>query len=88
VMKLSMKRDLYITAFDYLNQTTEIEEGAKVVTSGMDGVYPPGLPIGFVHGNKKKQYDIFQQAEVVPAVDFYKLREVLVLKPAGVGKDP
>lgn len=78
-LKLGLKRDLYISAFDYLSQSTLVEEGAKVVTSGMDGVYPPGVPIGIVHAQTKKKYDIFQQAEVIPAVDFFKLGEVLVL---------
>lgn len=79
VLKLGLKRDLYISAFEYLSQSTEIEEGVRVVTSGMDGVYPSGIPIGTVHARKKKKYDIFQQAEVIPTVDFYKLKEVLVL---------
>jgi rod shape-determining protein MreC len=78
-LKLGLKRDLYISAFEYLSQSTDISEGATVVTSGMDGVYPPGIPIGRVHARKKKQYDIFQQAEVIPAVDFFKLSEVLIL---------
>jgi rod shape-determining protein MreC len=78
-LKLGLKRDLYISAFEYLSQSTDIAEGALVVTSGMDGVYPPGIPIGRVHARKMKQYDIFQQAEVIPAVDFFKLSEVLIL---------
>lgn len=79
-VKLGLNRDLFLSAFEYLSQATEIEEGAVVVTSGLDGVYPPGIPIGSVHGKKKKKYDVFQQAEVIPAVDFYKLQQVLVLK--------
>lgn len=79
-LKLGLKRDLYVSAFDYLSQSTAVEEGAKVVTSGMDGVYPAGVAIGTVHAqSKKKKYDIFQQAEVIPSVDFFKLSEVLVL---------
>lgn len=79
-VKLGLNRDLFLSAFEYLSQATEIEEGAVVVTSGLDGVYPPGIPIGSVHGKKKKKYDVFQQAEVIPAVDFYKIQQVLVLK--------
>lgn len=79
-LKLGLKRDLFISAFEYLSQAIEIKEGAVVVTSGLDGIYPPGIKIGTVHGKKKKKYDVFQQAEVIPSVDFYKLKEVLVLK--------
>lgn len=80
ISQLGLQRDLFIGAFEYLNEATTIEEGAAVVTSGMDGVYPAGILVGYVIGNKKKKYDIFQQGEVMPAVDFFKLREVLVLK--------
>lgn len=79
-MKLTLKRDLFIGSFEYLNQSTVIDDGAHVVTSGLDGVFPPGIPVGAVHGSKRKKYDIFQQAEVLPAVDFNRLREVIVLK--------
>lgn len=78
VRKMEMNRDLFIGTFEYLNQSVDIAEGAAVLTSGLDGVYPAGLLIGFVQGNKKKKFNIFQQAEVIPAVDFYKLQEVLV----------
>ena len=80
VMSLGLKRDLFIGAFEYLSQSTVIEEGTRVVTSGLDGIFPPGILVGTVGGSKKKKYDVFQQAEVIPAVDFNKLREVLVLK--------
>lgn len=79
-LQLGLIRDLFIGAFEYLNRATEIEEGSAVVTSGLDGVYPPGILIGTVHGRQRKKYDVFQQAEVIPAVDFYRLQEVLVLK--------
>jgi rod shape-determining protein MreC len=79
-MKLGLKRELFIGAFEYLNQAIEVEEGAAVVTSGLDGVFPPGLRIGRIHGRKKNKFDVFQQAEVIPAVEFHKLKEVLVLR--------
>lgn len=80
VLKMRFKTDVYVSAFDYLSQSTEMNEGALVVTSGLDGIFPAGIPIGTVHGGQKKKYDIFQQAEVIPSVDFYKLREVLVIQ--------
>lgn len=80
VLKLQMERELFITAFEYLQKALEIPEGARVVTSGMDGVYPPGVEIGRIRGEEKKKYDVFQEAQVIPSVDFYHLREVLILK--------
>lgn len=80
VIKLQMERELFITAFEYLQKALEIPEGARVVTSGMDGVYPPGIEIGRIHAGEKKKYDVFQEAQVIPSVDFYRLKEVLILK--------
>lgn len=77
-LKLGLNRELFIGAFEYLNQSAQIAEGSSVTTSGLDGIFPGGVLVGFVHGGKKKKYDIFQEAEVIPSVDFFKLREVLI----------
>lgn len=78
--KLGLGRDQFIGVFEYLNRTAQISDGVAVTTSGMDGIYPEGLLVGYVNGNKKKKFEIFQEAEVIPAVDFYKVREALILK--------
>lgn len=80
VMKLGLEREFYISAFEYLSRSVDIEDGALVVSSGLDGIYPSGVPIGRVRSHSRKKYDVFQQAEIIPAVDFNKLQEVLVLK--------
>lgn len=77
---LGFEHELFLGAFEYLNQAAAIDEGAVVVTSGLDGIYPSGLLIGHVRLGKKRQYDVFQEADVIPAVDAYQLKEVLVLK--------
>lgn len=79
-MKLGLGRDYFLSSFEYLSRAVEIDEGSRILTSGLDGIFPPGIVIGSVYAKKKKKYDIFQQVEVVPAVDFFKVREVLVLK--------
>ncbi len=78
--KLSLNRDLFIGVFEYLNRSAQIDDGVAVTTSGLDGIYPEGLLVGYVHGNKKKKFEIFQEAEVLPAADFFKVREVLIQK--------
>ncbi len=79
-MRLDFQHEIFLGAFEYLNKAAAIEEGAAIVTSGMDGVYPAGILVGHAKLEEKKKYDIFQEAEVVPAVDFYRLREVVVLR--------
>jgi len=51
------------------------------VTSGTDGVYPPGLVIGRVTGVQRQTSGMFLNAGILPAVNFAKVEEVLVLAP-------
>jgi rod shape-determining protein MreC len=53
--------------------------GQVVISSGMDGVFPKGLPIGAVATTVKQKAGIFQDVTVVPYVDFERLEEVLIV---------
>ncbi|MEA2625733.1 MAG: rod shape-determining protein MreC [Candidatus Binatota bacterium] len=63
----------------YIRHDEGIQPGDVIVTSGLDGLFPKGLLIGRVVDVTRKDYGLFQVAEVVPAVDFTKLEEVLVV---------
>ncbi|HSD11298.1 MAG TPA: rod shape-determining protein MreC [Candidatus Binatia bacterium] len=63
----------------YVKRGEEIDVNDVIVTSGLDGIFPKGILIGRVSGVTRKDFGLFQVAEVVPAVDFAKLEEVLVL---------
>jgi rod shape-determining protein MreC len=63
----------------YVKRGDEIDVNDVVVTSGLDRIFPKGILIGRVSGVTRKDFGLFQVAEVVPAVDFAKLEEVLVL---------
>jgi rod shape-determining protein MreC len=63
----------------YIKRGEEIEVNDVVVTSGLDGIFPKGVLIGRVSGVTKKDFGLFQVADVVPAVEFSRLEEVLVL---------
>ncbi|HEX9307915.1 MAG TPA: rod shape-determining protein MreC [Anaeromyxobacter sp.] len=64
---------------DYALRTEDMIEGDPLVTSGTDGVFPRGLPVGKVTQFERKQHGLFQDARVVPAVDVTRLEEVLVV---------
>jgi rod shape-determining protein MreC len=49
------------------------------VSSGLDGVFPKGLRVGFVSSVNQKKSEIFQKITVVPFIDFEKLEEVFVI---------
>lgn len=67
--------------FDYLLRKHDISVGDMIVTSGLDGVYPKGLPIGRVVTVDRPHAGIFQHVRVAPFVDFEKLEEVIVTMP-------
>jgi len=64
---------------DYALRSDDLIEGDLLVTSGTDGVFPRGLPVGKVTRVRRAGYGLYQAAEVVPAADVNKLEEVLVL---------
>ena len=66
---------------EYLLRTEDLEEGDLVLTSGTDGVYPPGLVVGRVTGVQRQTSGMFLNAGILPAVTFAKLEEVVVLAP-------
>jgi rod shape-determining protein MreC len=70
---------------EYLLRTEDLEEGDLVVTSGTDGVYPPGLVVGRVTGVQRQTSGMFLNAGILPAVNFAKVEEVVVLAPQPAG---
>ncbi len=63
----------------YAPRADDIQLGDRVVTSGLGGRYPKGLMIGKISKIEKKSYGLFQQAEIIPSVNFAKLEEVFVI---------
>lgn len=64
----------------YVKRTEDVQVGDRVITSGLDGVFPKGLPIGQVVTVDKRGQGLFQYAEITPRVDFDQLEEVLVAR--------
>ena len=65
--------------FKYVLRKHDIKIGDIVVSSGLDGVFPKGLAVGYVSGVIKPKSGIFQEVTVTPYVDFEKLEEVLIV---------
>lgn len=67
----------------YLQRTDDVKVSDVVVTSGFDGVFPKGLPVGTVTKVVKKPHGVTQSVEMNPTVDTSRLEEVfIVLKPS------
>ncbi len=68
-----------LCSLEFASRLDDIKLGDIVVTSGIGGVYPKGIPIGEVTMVKKGEYGIFQTVTVRPAVNLSRLEELLVL---------
>ena len=66
-------------SLDFISQNSTVEAGDLILTSGLGGGYPSDLPIGQVVTIRTREFDLFQQATVQPAVDFSRLEIVLVI---------
>ena len=73
---------------DYALRKDDLREGDVVVTSGTDGVYPPGLRVGVLSRVERKSFGMFQAAAIGPSVDPSGLEEVMVLPEMGPGLAP
>ena len=56
-----------------------IQVGDMVVTSGLGGLFPRGIPIGRVRAIDDRGSALFHYAQIAPAVDFARIDEVLLL---------
>ena len=70
----------------YLLRSDDVIVGDVVVTSGLGGNFPKGVTVGEIRRVDKKEYGIFQYAELVPSVDLTKLEEVLVIAESSLPK--
>jgi rod shape-determining protein MreC len=69
----------------YIDLTINVEKGATIVTSGLDGIYPKGIPIGTVQSVEFLPSDIYQSITVRPIDRVESFEEVLVIVGTGTG---
>jgi rod shape-determining protein MreC len=63
----------------YLAVNTDIQEGDTLVTSGIDGVYPPGLPVAVVSKIERNPSYVFAHVTCTPAAAVGHHRQLLIL---------
>lgn len=64
---------------EYTLSKENVEVDDKILTSGMDGIFPKGLLVGKVTDVKTNRYELFKDTTLEPYVDFDKLEEVLII---------
>ena len=63
----------------YVKRSEDIQEGDRLITSGLDGIFPKGMMVGTVIKVRKQHLGLFQFIEVLPAVQSARVEEVLVV---------
>jgi rod shape-determining protein MreC len=58
----------------------QVKKGDLIITSGMGGIYPPGLAVARVDSVFPNQGDILKTVKLRPAVDFFKVNELYIIK--------
>jgi len=64
---------------NYISTTHAIQEGDVVLTSGLGGVFPAGLPVGRVGGVRMHSSGLYRQADVVPSASLVSFRYAFVV---------
>lgn len=71
---------------DYVPLQADVRPGDRVLTAGIDGVYPRGIPIGIVV-SVERGGQLFHRIQVAPAVDLGALDQVYLLEHEPVPQD-
>lgn len=85
LMGKGMGRELEV---NFVQRDASVKNGEILVTSGLDGKYPKGLPVARVVSVAPSDYTQFMAVAAVPLVDLQHLEEVLLLEPSGIAPPP
>ena len=73
--------DNSLVVLGFLSKNANLKAGQNVVSSGLGGVYPAGIPIGKVLDTRQVDYGVSVEARVKLAANLSGLEEVWVLFP-------
>jgi rod shape-determining protein MreC len=72
----------------FMAGNADVEVGDLLTTSGVDGVYPPGLPVARVSQVDRRVETSFARIALQPVAAPDSVRQVLVLEPVGLQLPP
>jgi len=70
----------YLPKLKYISSTSDVRDGDMVITSGISDYFPKGIPVGYIKILPKKELELFYNIDLIPVVDFSKLRFVFVVR--------
>jgi rod shape-determining protein MreC len=65
---------------DHISSEAKIQDGSGVVTSGLGGIFPAGILIGYIKNIEKLGVELFQQADLQLAVDIRDIKNIFIIK--------
>lgn len=65
----------------YMAANADVQKGDLLTTSGVDGIYPAGLPVALVESVERRPDSAFARITCVPQAAVGRARHVVVLKP-------
>lgn len=72
----------------FMAANADVKAGDVLQTSGVDGIYPPGLPVATVAKVDPRADSAFARIALVPAARADGVRHVLVIEPVSIGQPP
>jgi rod shape-determining protein MreC len=77
ILEGSGDRECYLK---YIPRDLEIAVGSKLITSGLDGIYPEGIPVGYITDIREKPGEFFHIIEAATLQNLNAVEEVAILK--------
>lgn len=75
--------DPNLVGLSYLSRNSKLEPGQSVYTSGLGGIFPPGILLGSIVDTQTVEHGLYVEARIKLAVNVNQLEEVWVLLPPG-----
>jgi rod shape-determining protein MreC len=79
ILNASGPMDSSLAELMYLSSTASLKSGQQVVTSGIGGVFPKGIPLGQIVDARQVEFGLYTEARVKLNANLGALEEVWVL---------
>lgn len=77
-----------ICEMNYLRRDANVIAGDRVVTSGLDGVFPKGILVGEIAEVSPRHHDLLQAAVVRPSAPLEQVEEVVIVDAMAEVREP
>ena len=81
ILSASGPLDSSLADLTYLSSSATLKSGQQVVTSGIGGIFPKGIPLGEIVDFRSVEFGLYTQARVKLNVNLGALEQVWVIVP-------